>query len=134
MVARRYRGAGSEGGGERVGQAGVTLFPGNRANGLDTIQGGVLLCGGRDGRPLALLGQAGAVEERQRPAVAATAEQDPALDRVEPVRPVAIETAPDGASLLLMPAWTADYVGIKILTLFPGNRANGNRVRILMPT
>ena len=36
-----------------------------------------------------------------------------------------IETAPDGASLLLMPAWTADYVGIKILTLFPGNRANG---------
>ncbi len=37
----------------------------------------------------------------------------------------AIETAPDGASLLLMPAWTPDYVGIKILTLFPGNRANG---------
>ncbi|AWB23310.1 ornithine cyclodeaminase family protein [Methylobacterium currus] len=37
----------------------------------------------------------------------------------------AIETAPDGASLLLMPAWTADYVGVKILTLFPGNPARG---------
>lgn len=37
----------------------------------------------------------------------------------------AIETAPDGASLLLMPAWTADYVGVKILTLFPGNPAKG---------
>ncbi|MGX7705596.1 bifunctional Delta(1)-pyrroline-2-carboxylate/Delta(1)-piperideine-2-carboxylate reductase [Methylobacterium sp. Gmos1] len=37
----------------------------------------------------------------------------------------AIETAPDGASLLLMPAWTADYVGVKILTLFPGNPAHG---------
>lgn len=36
-----------------------------------------------------------------------------------------IETAPDGASLLLMPAWTADYVGVKILTLFPGNPARG---------
>lgn len=38
----------------------------------------------------------------------------------------AIETAPDGASLLLMPAWTADYVGVKILTLFPGNPARGS--------
>ncbi len=37
----------------------------------------------------------------------------------------AIETAPDGASLLLMPAWTTDYVGVKILTLFPGNPARG---------
>ncbi|TGD92131.1 ornithine cyclodeaminase family protein [Methylobacterium nonmethylotrophicum] len=37
----------------------------------------------------------------------------------------AIETAPDGASLLLMPAWTPDYVGVKILTLFPGNPARG---------
>ncbi|KMO19719.1 ornithine cyclodeaminase family protein [Methylobacterium platani] len=37
----------------------------------------------------------------------------------------AIETAPDGASLLVMPAWTPDYVGVKILTLFPGNPARG---------
>ncbi len=37
-----------------------------------------------------------------------------------------IETAPDGASLLLMPAWTADYVGIKILTLFRATGRTGS--------
>ncbi|GJD52463.1 Delta(1)-pyrroline-2-carboxylate reductase [Methylobacterium crusticola] len=28
-------------------------------------------------------------------------------------------------TLLLMPAWTPDYVGVKVLTLFPGNPARG---------
>src|SRR6185312_2884075 len=32
---------------------------------------------------------------------------------------------PDGATLLLMPAWQALYMGVKVVTVHPGNAARG---------